>query len=106
MFHELFAKLTKKKVEGGNFVESIPIEQAMVAVQQAKLAMQQGLKKADYEKYTQGRQQLQHAQKLISEAKERASLNEEQLLEQANVTILNTMEQLHERQQTPNLQNW
>ncbi|QOY34846.1 hypothetical protein AWH56_019295 [Anaerobacillus isosaccharinicus] len=84
---------------------SIPIEQAMVAIQQAKLAMQQGLKFADEEQYALVEKQLQQARQVISVAKQKASANEEQLLEQANVTIVNTLEELHERKRTPNLQN-
>lgn len=84
---------------------SIPIEQAILAIQQAKLAMQQGLIFTDDEQYALVEKQLQQARQLINVAKQKAGANEEQLLEQASVTLVNTMEELHERKRTPNLQN-
>ncbi|MCT8137956.1 hypothetical protein H1D32_09430 [Anaerobacillus sp. CMMVII] len=84
---------------------SIPIEQAMLAIQQARLAMQQGLIRIDHEQFTRVEQQLQLAQEVIIEAKQKASANEEQLLEQASVSLFDVMEQLHERKQPSNLQN-
>jgi parvulin-like peptidyl-prolyl isomerase len=91
--------------EGGNLMANIPIEQAMVAIQQAKMAMQQGLIYADEQHYLQVEEQLQYAQNLIIDAKQKATANEEQLLEQANVTLLKTMEEVHQKKLPPNLQN-
>jgi hypothetical protein len=90
--------------EGGNWMANIPIKKAMVAIQQAKLAMQQGLIHADEKHYLQVEQQLLYAQSLITDAKQKASANEEQLLEQANVTLLETMGQVHQRNLPPNSQ--
>jgi hypothetical protein len=91
--------------EGGNLMANIPIEQAMVAIQQAKMAMQQGLIYADEQHYLQVEEQLQYVQNLIIDAKQKATANEEQLLEQANVTLLKTMEEVQQRKLPQNLQN-
>lgn len=83
---------------------NIPIEQAMLAIQQAKIAIQQGLIKADHERFNLVEQQLFEAQRAISEAKLKVSVNEEQLLEQANKTVADTLLQLQEHHHDPNLQ--
>ncbi|RXI97831.1 hypothetical protein DS745_15835 [Anaerobacillus alkaliphilus] len=84
---------------------SIPVEQAMLAIQQAKVAIQQGLKRTDSEQFSAVEKQLQQALQIIDDAKQKSSANEGQLLEQANVAVLDTIEQLQQTKLPPNLQN-
>lgn len=76
-------------------MQNIPIEQAMLAIQQAKLAMQQGLKKADQQQYTIVEKQLHQARKLLNDEIQKASANEVTLLEEANQTVEETITELH-----------
>lgn len=84
---------------------NVPIQQAMLAIQQAQMAIQQGLISCHDDQYIRVEQQLHQALNVLDTAKQKASSAEWQLLEEANVSVRNAIEQLHHRQRPTNLQN-
>lgn len=85
-------------------MQNRPINQAMLAIQQAKLAIQQGLIYANREKFKLVENQLLDAQKAVMQEKAKVSMNEAQILEQANESIEKAIHLLHEGQKQANLQ--
>ncbi|OIJ11183.1 hypothetical protein BKP37_16125 [Anaerobacillus alkalilacustris] len=83
---------------------NMSIQKAMLAIQQGKLAIQQGQKYVDLEQFRQVEEQLIQAKKAMNEAKLKGSVSEVQFLEEAIISIEDTLHRLHRLNHPPNLQ--
>ncbi|OIJ18952.1 hypothetical protein BKP45_14590 [Anaerobacillus alkalidiazotrophicus] len=83
---------------------NMSIQKAMLAIQQGKLALQQGQKYVDLEQFRQVEEQLIQAKIAINEAKLKGSGSEGQFLEEANMSIEDTLHRLQRLNHPPNLQ--